>query len=435
MAIIVDESGSLTNEGALAVNEKKQIRKGLLDLVTRLRDNDSETKISITGMADSDTYNRTDAIEPTIVNSGNFGAFENWIQNFGFRYNNPSYPGVSGSSDFWAGALNKVREYDDVPDIVIIITDGAQTDNAEELKEVLNHFRTESNVYVYGVNNETYISDEIDTNSRGGVSKSEDPNIYPELSNYQIPNDSESSRSITPSLFTSLSYLYGNGYIPEMSEIDLLTADYYPYENFIGLSKGLTPLYNLLINSGIGCGEPFELCDDCYSFQPIPNEEYWVSAWVKEDLNTQTKSYTNAAINIRFFNAVDIEIIPDPFDTTVTVPFFKATGNIIDGWQRVVGKFKIPANALTMKIDLVNESPTIPVYFDDIRIHPINGNMKSFVYDPVTFRLMAELDENNYSTRYNYDKEGGLVRVKKETSKGVKTIQETRSGNVIKNQN
>jgi len=83
--------------------------------------------------------------------------------------------------------------------------------------------------------------------------------------------------------------------------------------------------------------------------------------------------------------------------------------------------------------DLSTDASSEPVgevvsaYFDDIRIHPFNGNMKSFVYDPITQRLMAELDENNYATFYEYDKEGGLVRVKKETEKGVYTIQETRS--------
>lgn len=52
--------------------------------------------------------------------------------------------------------------------------------------------------------------------------------------------------------------------------------------------------------------------------------------------------------------------------------------------------------------------------------------MKSFVYDPFTLRLHAELDENNYATYYEYDEEGALVRVKKETERGVKTINETR---------
>ena len=92
----------------------------------------------------------------------------------------------------------------------------------------------------------------------------------------------------------------------------------------------------------------------------------------------------------------------------------------------------IPSDTHYIEISLVNNSGTVPVYFDDVRIHPIDGSMKSFVYDPETFRLMSELDENNFSTFYEYDNEGGLIRVKKETSRGIKTIQETRSGNVIK---
>jgi len=53
--------------------------------------------------------------------------------------------------------------------------------------------------------------------------------------------------------------------------------------------------------------------------------------------------------------------------------------------------------------------------------------MKSFVYDPVTLRLVAELDENNYSSFYEYDNDGTPVRIKKETERGIKTIKETRS--------
>ena len=41
---------------------------------------------------------------------------------------------------------------------------------------------------------------------------------------------------------------------------------------------------------------------------------------------------------------------------------------------------------------------------------------------------MSELDENNYATFYEYDDDGSLVRVKKETERGVKTIKETRTG-------
>jgi hypothetical protein len=39
---------------------------------------------------------------------------------------------------------------------------------------------------------------------------------------------------------------------------------------------------------------------------------------------------------------------------------------------------------------------------------------------------MAELDERNYATYYEYNEEGQLMRIKKETEKGVMTIQETK---------
>ena len=53
--------------------------------------------------------------------------------------------------------------------------------------------------------------------------------------------------------------------------------------------------------------------------------------------------------------------------------------------------------------------------------------MKSYVYDPVSLRLMADLDENNYATYYEYDDDGTLIRVKRETEKGILTLKETRT--------
>ena len=42
---------------------------------------------------------------------------------------------------------------------------------------------------------------------------------------------------------------------------------------------------------------------------------------------------------------------------------------------------------------------------------------------------MAELDERNYAKIYEYDEQGKLTRVKKETEMGVMTIQENRENN------
>ena len=108
----------------------------------------------------------------------------------------------------------------------------------------------------------------------------------------------------------------------------------------------------------------------------------------------------------------------------------KPSGSIIEGWQRYESDFIIPSNANNLIVSLNNSTgggTASPVFFDDIRIHPYNANVKSFVYHSSNLRLMAELDENNYASFYEYDDDGTLTRVKKETQRGVKTITETRS--------
>nr|WP_299384833.1 immunoglobulin domain-containing protein [Allomuricauda sp.] len=138
----------------------------------------------------------------------------------------------------------------------------------------------------------------------------------------------------------------------------------------------------------------------------------------------EVMDYLNTSITLEY---LDENSLPITLDSSSVL--FEPTGAIIDGWQRISGDFTIPVNAANMKIYLKNEGAGLNAYFDDVRMHPFDSNLKSFVYDPITQRLQAELDENNYATFYEYDTEGGLVRVKKETERGVYTIQETRSGN------
>lgn len=160
------------------------------------------------------------------------------------------------------------------------------------------------------------------------------------------------------------------------------------------------------------------------SFMPLSGK-YIVSGWVKEDTAQQLETYSNSSINVMIANGNTAPIYNINF---------KPTGSIIDGWQRVLGIVDIPdVSALaapTISIELMCGNSLDNCYFDDIRFFPYNGNLKSFVYNEDTQKLMAELDENNYATFYEYDIEGGLVRVKKETEKGVYTIQETRSNSV-----
>lgn len=152
------------------------------------------------------------------------------------------------------------------------------------------------------------------------------------------------------------------------------------------------------------------------AFSPTPGKEMVVSAWVKEAQDCKCTSYTNSQIVVLAKNGSGVQ-------TSYT---FKPSGSIIEGWQRIDSVFLIPADAVELTVTM-RATGTPAVFFDDLRIHPFHANMKSFVYHPANLRLMAELDENNYATYYEYDDEGILIRLKKETQRGIKTIKETRS--------
>jgi YD repeat-containing protein len=133
------------------------------------------------------------------------------------------------------------------------------------------------------------------------------------------------------------------------------------------------------------------------------------SAWVRE--GTVDTAYTHNSVDLAV-NGGDSVLHP--------------VGPVVDGWQRYEGYFTPLPGVESLTLKLINNSSNT-IYFDDIRIHPFNADMKSYIYDPVNLRLTAELDPNNYATFYEYDEEGTLVRVKAETRQGIKTIKETRS--------
>lgn len=151
-------------------------------------------------------------------------------------------------------------------------------------------------------------------------------------------------------------------------------------------------------------------------YSPVPGSKIVVGAWVKEAKPCNCESYTENSVVIEFGQSNG---------STITYTL-KPNGNIIEGWQRVDSAIIVPANTVNYKVRFV-ASPNSTTYFDDFRIQPFNSNMKSFVYNPVNLRLMAELDESNYASFYEYDDDGTLIRVKKETERGIKTIKETRS--------
>jgi hypothetical protein len=162
-----------------------------------------------------------------------------------------------------------------------------------------------------------------------------------------------------------------------------------------------------------------KLCSECVtSFSP-KSGKYIVSAWVKEDqASATTVTYIKPSIKIHFDGSATVS-------NTLT-----AQGKIIDGWQKIESIIEIPSGAYLLELKFQVSSGD--AFFDDIRFFPTDGSMMSYVYDPISLRLMAELDERNYATLYEYDEEGKLIRIKKETEKGIMTIQENRD-NIRKN--
>ncbi|MFD2920698.1 hypothetical protein ACFS6H_13320 [Terrimonas rubra] len=136
------------------------------------------------------------------------------------------------------------------------------------------------------------------------------------------------------------------------------------------------------------------------------------------------KMLFSAWVNAQDFGEIRVEIYSD--DPSADIVEIYPDGPSIDGWKKIEGIFTIPTGATQIYFSVLN-SHHEPGYLDDIRIHPFNANMTTYVYDPVNLRLTAQLDANNYATYFEYDEEGGLVRKKLETIEGVKTIEETRS--------
>ena len=172
-------------------------------------------------------------------------------------------------------------------------------------------------------------------------------------------------------------------------------------------------------NTATGYGSIMSsICDACLlPFNPYPKKEYVISGWVK----------TAAASNQGNVNDRNVTVLVTYNQQTDPVVIsINPSGTIIEGWQRFEKKITIPEDGFTIDVTL-KASSTLTTWFDDIRIYPFNGNMKTFVYDPATHRLMAELDENNYATFYEYDEQGALKRVKKETERGILTIKESRN--------
>ncbi|HTJ48128.1 MAG TPA: PKD domain-containing protein [Cyclobacteriaceae bacterium] len=143
---------------------------------------------------------------------------------------------------------------------------------------------------------------------------------------------------------------------------------------------------------------------------------YFINLWAS--VNNQFLATPTLGGNI----GVDI-ILKSKNGTVLSTTSFDPSGNIIEGWQQIRGSFVCPASNVQVEVKF-RSATSGTVWYDDLRLHPLNGNMKSYVYNMNDYRLRAILDEENFASFFYYDQEGSLRSTKKETEDGIKTISE-----------
>lgn len=143
-------------------------------------------------------------------------------------------------------------------------------------------------------------------------------------------------------------------------------------------------------------------------------KHYLASAWVRTKPNESGTSDLNPI--------EELLATEDVFGVSGGATVLRTTADqqLIEGWRRVEIIFE--AGPSPINIDL-----TCGIAYDDVRVVPVDGSIQSYVYDPVDYKLRATLDENNFATFYQYDDQGILIGTLKETERGIRTIQETRS--------
>lgn len=137
------------------------------------------------------------------------------------------------------------------------------------------------------------------------------------------------------------------------------------------------------------------------------NQKYLVSFWQK--VGTATPPI-NPSINISIVGSATMQA--------------KRKTPVIDGWAQYEGILNVNSTATNATINFISLANNNLI--DDIRILPIESNMKSYVFDNKNKKLVAVLDENNMATYFEYNQEGKLARLKKETEKGIITLKESR---------
>lgn len=154
------------------------------------------------------------------------------------------------------------------------------------------------------------------------------------------------------------------------------------------------------------------------------NKTYVLSMWVsRQNQDVKTYQTSNLVQPIMIDQTTsNWYLMPSPALTSVKYTY----GKIIEGWQKVDVEFTDDGTFKNSIFAIRFNTGGSPLYVDDVRLSPKTGGMKTFVYDPVTFWLKANLNVDNYATFFHYNEQGALTMTKQETEKGIFTVSENR---------
>jgi len=121
----------------------------------------------------------------------------------------------------------------------------------------------------------------------------------------------------------------------------------------------------------------------------------------------------NFAVSVSFNNWVS--------NQPTTIKYVATAGQ----WSLYEATVKPAAPGTPVAFKLLTGTGISYCYIDDVRVQPIEAKAMAYVYDVNTFKVIAEMDDQNFANIYQYNGEGKLVRKLVETMQGVKTIEET----------
>jgi len=251
-----------------------------------------------------------------------------------------------------------------------------------------------------------------------------------------------------------------NGY--SLQEIDLITeipsAAKYGYRKF--LSKAIaqnanynsigfesfedekfadsqTPHANLITGEGHAGKNSFEIgttaetiIDNIIIDSRITNQNegngFMVRLWAKNELIGSTNK-----VNFGGYPHIEIALkdASNTYNTTSQERVIAQVGEwVLLEYLFDYSSLTVSANTLELQFKVTGTqadgTALSSLIIDDVRIQPVNAEMKTYVYDNKSFKLLATFGSEHFGAFYQYNDEGDLTRTLIETERGMKTIQE-----------